>query len=167
MELWDIYDSNKELTGRTMERNDWTMKPGDFHLTVLGVIQREDGRFLITKRVETKAWAPGCWEVSGGAAQAGETSKEAVIRETLEETGIDVSDAKGGYVFTYSRENPDEGDNYFVDIYKFIKNISEEDVKLQEAETAGFMFATKEEIEEIAKEGKFLHYDSIKQVFED
>jgi len=166
MELWDIYDSNKELTGRTMERNDWTMKPGDFHLTVLGVIQREDGRFLITKRVETKAWAPGCWEVSGGAAQAGETSKEAVIRETFEETGIDVSDAKGGYVFTYSRENPDEGDNYFVDIYKFIKNISKEDVKLQEAETAGFMFATKEEIEEIAKEGKFLHYDSIKQVFE-
>ena len=68
MELWDIYDENKQLTGRTMKRNDWHMKPGEFHLTVLGVIARPDGTFLITKRVMTKAWAPGWWEVSGGNA---------------------------------------------------------------------------------------------------
>ena len=74
MELWDIYDENKQPTGRTMRRNDWHMKPGEFHLTVLGVIARPDGTFLITKRVMTKAWAPGWWEVSGGAAQAGESS---------------------------------------------------------------------------------------------
>ena len=69
MELWDIYDENKQPTGRTMKRNDWHMKPDEFHLTVLGVIARPDGTFLITKRVMTKAWAPGWWEVSGGAAQ--------------------------------------------------------------------------------------------------
>ena len=40
MELWDIYDENKQPTGRTMRRNDWHMKPGEFHLTVLGVIAR-------------------------------------------------------------------------------------------------------------------------------
>lgn len=44
MELWDIYDKNKKLTGRTMVRNDWNMAPGDYHLTVLGVIQRPDGK---------------------------------------------------------------------------------------------------------------------------
>ena len=38
MEYWDIYDINKQRTGRTMQRNDFTMKPGDYHLTVLGVI---------------------------------------------------------------------------------------------------------------------------------
>ena len=38
MELWDIYDENKQPTGRTMKRNDWHMKPDEFHLTVLGVI---------------------------------------------------------------------------------------------------------------------------------
>ena len=64
MELWDIYDENKQPTGRTMKRNDWHMKPDEFHLTVLGVIARPDGTFLITKRVMTKAWAPGWWEVS-------------------------------------------------------------------------------------------------------
>ena len=38
-EIWDIYDINKQLTGRTMKRNDWNMKDGDYHLTVLGIIK--------------------------------------------------------------------------------------------------------------------------------
>ena len=88
MEFWDIYDKDKKPTGRTMKRNDWCLKDGEYHLTVLGVVARPDGTFLITKRVMTKAWAPGCWEVSGGAAQAGEESREAVLREVKEETGL-------------------------------------------------------------------------------
>ena len=95
MEFWDIYDSNKQKTGRTMKKNDWILKDGEYHLTVLGVIMRPDGRFLITQRVMTKAWAPGWWEVSGGAAMAGEESEEAVMREIKEETGLDVSGAEG------------------------------------------------------------------------
>ncbi|MDD3239921.1 MAG: NUDIX domain-containing protein [Lachnospira sp.] len=166
MELWDIYDKDKNRTGRTMKRNDWCLKDNEYHLTVLGVVARPDGRFLITKRVMTKAWAPGWWEVSGGAAQAGEDSKDAVLREVKEETGLDCSDAEGGYMFTYHRENPGEGDNYFVDVYRFIKDFDEEDLNLQEEETAGYMLATPEEIRAFAEEGIFLHYDSIKKVFE-
>ena len=165
MEFWDIYDENKQLTGRKMKRNDWCLKEGEYHLTVLGVIARPDGTFLITKRVMTKAWAPGWWEVSGGGVQAGESSEEAVRREVKEETGLDVRNAEGGYAFTYKRVNPDEGDNYFVDVYRFVMDIDEKDVTFQEAEIDGHMFATREQIESFAKEGKFLHYDSIKQVF--
>ena len=166
MEFWDIYDANKERTGRTMKRNDWILQDGEYHLTVLGVVKRTDGKFLITKRVMTKAWAPGCWEVSGGAAQAGEASYDAVLREVREETGLDVSRADGGYLFTYKRENPGEGDNYFVDVYRFVMDIDEKDLHLQEAETDGYMFATLDEIKAFAAEGKFLHYDSIKKAFE-
>ena len=165
MEFWDIYDANKERTGRTMKRNDWILQDGEYHLTVLGVVKRTDGKFLITKRVMTKAWAPGCWEVSGGAAQAGEDSKDAVRREVLEETGLDVANADGGYVFTYKRENPGEGDNYFVDVYRYEMDVAEKDVCLQEEETDGFMFADLEQIQKMAEEGIFLHYDSIKEVF--
>ena len=165
MEFWDIYDENKQLTGRKMKRNDWCLKEGEYHLTVLGVIARPDGTFLITKRVMTKAWAPGWWEVSGGGVQAGESSEEAVRRGVKEETGLDVRNAEGGYAFTYKRVNPDEGDNYFVDVYRFVMDIDEKDVSFQEAEIDGHMFATREQIESFAKEGKFLHYDSIKQVF--
>ncbi len=166
MELWDIYDKDKNRTGRVMKRNDFTLKDDEYHLTVLGVVMTKDGKFLITQRVMTKAWAPGWWEVSGGAAMAGEDSIDAVKREVLEETGLDVTGWDGGYQFTYHRENPGEGDNYFVDIYRFVGDFTLDDVKVQEAECLGCKLATKEEIEALAKEGIFLHYDSIKKVFE-
>ena len=166
MEFWDIYAENKQPTGRTMKRNDWCLKDGEYHLTVLGVVARPDDTFLITKRVMTKAWAPGWWEVSGGAAQAGESSYEAVLREVKEETGLDARDAEGGYLFTYKRENPGEGDNYFVDVYRFVMDVDEKDLSLQTEETDGHMFATLEQIQAFAAEGKFLHYDSIRKAFE-
>lgn len=166
-EYWDIYDEHKQKTGRTMRRNDWNMQPGDYHLTVLGVVKRPDGRFLITKRAADKSWAPGHWEVSGGGVKAGEESYDAVCREVLEETGLDVRKAEGGYRFSYSRVNPEEKDNYFVDIYRFILDFTETDVKLQEKETDGFSLATKEEIKALGEKGVFLHYGSIKQVFEE
>ncbi len=166
MEYWDIYDAEKKKTGKKMKRNDWCLKDDEYHLTVLGVIARKDGKFLITKRVMTKAWAPGWWEVSGGAAMAGEESEEAVLREIKEETGLDASGVEGGYLFSYKRENPGEGDNYFVDIYRFVGDFSEKDLKLQEAETDGYMFATAQEIKELGNQGIFLHYDSIKEAFE-
>ena len=49
VEMWDIYDKDKKRTGRTMKRNDWSLEDGEYHLTVLGVIKRPDGKFLITK----------------------------------------------------------------------------------------------------------------------
>ena len=136
MEMWDIYDANKEKTGRLMKKNDWQLKDGEYHLTVLGVIERPD-------------------------------SIDAVRREVREETGIDVTDARGGYVFTYKRENPGKGDNYFVDVYKFIKDVKDEDIHIQTEEALGYKFVTREELKQIAATGEFLHYDSIKQVFED
>lgn len=166
MEFWDIYDADKKPTGRTMKRNDWCLKDGEYHLTVLGVVARPDKTFLITKRVMTKAWAPGWWEVSGGAVQAGEDSKVAVVREIREETGLDVSNCPDGYCFTYRRDNPDEGDNYFVDVYRFELDFNESDLKLQEEETMGYRLATLDEIKELDKQGIFLHYSSIKKVFE-
>jgi len=166
LELWDIYDKDKKPTGRTMKKNDWCLKDGEYHLTVLGVIMRPDKKFLITQRVMTKAWAAGWWEVSGGAAMAGESSLEAVKREVKEETGLDVSNADGGYLFTYSRENPGEGDNYFVDIYRFEMDFDESDVSIQKEEALDWKLASPEEIAELGRQGIFLHYDSIKRVFD-
>lgn len=165
MELWDIYDKDKQLTGRTMKRNDWNMDDGDYHLTVLGVIRRSDGRFLITQRVLTKSWAAGCWEVPGGGVMHGESSMQAVRRELLEEIGVDVGCAAGGYVFSYRRDNSLEKNNYFVDIYLFDMDITDNDITLCRSESAAFRFASADEIKELADRGLFLHYDSIKDIF--
>lgn len=164
MERWDIYDINKNRTGRTMARNDWTMAEGDYYLSVLGVVRTPDDRFLITRRAMDKAWAPGWWEIPGGGVKAGESSFEAVCREVFEETGIDVSKAEGGYQFCYHREQP--GQNYIVDIFRFDMDISEKDLHLQTEEDIDGKLATLSEIKKIAEEGHFLHYNSIKEVFE-
>lgn len=166
MEYWDIYDKNKQLTGRTMKKNDWILKDGEYHLSVLGIIQHVNGKYLITQRVMTKSWAPGWWEVPGGACMAGESSEEAVLREVKEETGLDVSMASGGFKMSYHRENPGQGDNYFVDVYKFILDFNENDVQIQTEEALSYRLATKEEIEELDRQGIFLHYQSIKEAFE-
>ena len=47
-----------------------------------------------------------------------------------------------------------------------VMDIDESDLHLQTEETDGYMFATVDEIKAFAAEGKFLHYDSIKQAFE-
>ena len=165
MEQWDIYDSERRLTGRTMKKNDWILQDGEYHLTVLGVVRNTDGRFLITRRVLTKAWAAGWWEVPGGAVQAGESSREAVNREVWEETGLEVSACAGGPALTYHRENPGEGDNYFVDCYLFTLQFAPEQVKIRPNEALEYKLATLEEIQELVRQGIFLHYDSIKDVF--
>ena len=51
-------------------------------------------------------------------------------------------------------------------MYRFVIDIDEKDLQLQEEETDGYMFATLDEIKAFAEEGKFLHYDSIKKAFE-
>ena len=71
MELWDIYDADKKVTGRTMKRNDWCLRDGEYHLTVLGVIARPDHTYLITKRVMTKAWGPGIRRCRTGGRNLG------------------------------------------------------------------------------------------------
>ena len=126
-----------------------------------------DGKYLITRRRMDKEWAAGWWEVPGGGVRAGEDSKDAVIREIKEETGIDVTNAEGGYAFSYKRVNPEEKNNYFVDIYKFVLEFDESDVKTQEEEVSGFAIADLNEIKRYADEGIFLHYDSIRQAFEE
>ena len=164
-EIWYIYDSNKQLTGKTMIRDDWRMSPDEYHLTVLGVVCRKDGRCLITQRKMDKPWAPGSWEIPGGGVNAGETSEEAILREVKEETGLDVSMADGELALTYKRENAQEQNNYFVDVYRFVLDFTESDVKVQEEEVEGFAIATFEEVRALGKEGKFLHFDSIRDVF--
>ena len=113
VEYWDIYDKNKQRSCRKMMRNDWCLKDDEYHLTVLGVVAHKDGRFLITKRVMTKNWAPGWWEVSGGAAMAGEESKEAVLREVKEETGLTLTHWRSRGLLTFIWGNMTE----FIHLY--------------------------------------------------
>ena len=135
-------------------------------LTTLCYIEK-DGQYLMLHRtVKKNDVNKDKWIGVGGHFEADESPEECVLREVKEETGLDARNAEGGYLFTYKRENPGEGDNYFVDVYRFVMDIDDKDLHLQTEETDGYMFATPDQIREFAEQGIFLHYDSIKQAFE-
>jgi len=161
MEYIDIYDEQRKKTGRTVPRKEYRLQPGEYMLVVIALIETPDHRFLITQRKWNKKWAAGDWEISGGGVRAGETSYQAVCREVFEETGLDVSEAEGGCVYTYQNTDPDGGDNYFTDIYHFHMPFTEENVKLQEEETEDFRIVPFSEIRKIGETGHFLHYNRI------
>ena len=86
MEYNDIYDKDRNLTGRVHLRGTpW--KAGEFGLVVCVWVHDGQGNILLTRRAPGKTFA-GTWENSGGAAQAGEDSMSAILRELREETGI-------------------------------------------------------------------------------
>ena len=86
MEFNDIYDKDRNLTGRTHRRGTIWRK-GEYGLVVCVWVYDGKGKFLLTRRAPEKSFA-GTWENSGGAALAGETSLQAIARELREETGI-------------------------------------------------------------------------------
>ena len=74
----DIYDEDRQPTGRVHLRGTpW--KPGEYGLVVCVWVYDGRGRLLLTRRSPGKSFA-GTWGNSGGAAQAGETSREAISR---------------------------------------------------------------------------------------
>jgi 8-oxo-dGTP pyrophosphatase MutT (NUDIX family) len=56
-----------------------------FSVSVAGAVQREDGRVLAIKRRDN-----GHWEPPGGVLDPGESLREGLVREVLEETGYRV-----------------------------------------------------------------------------
>ena len=57
------------------------------------LIKNEKG-YLVTKRSKNETTYPEYWDIPGGLAEAGELPKEAIIRETKEEVGLDIIPTK-------------------------------------------------------------------------
>jgi 8-oxo-dGTP diphosphatase len=81
----------------------------------VGAVAVHDGAVLLIRR--GKGPAAGEWSVPGGHVEMGETLHEAIVREVLEETGLEVVvDRYLGYVERMGEEpgNPDLGHYHFV-----------------------------------------------------
>ena len=53
------------------------------------VISKE-GKYLLLKRADHSRNFPSLWDFAGGKDDLGETPKESVVRETLEETCFEI-----------------------------------------------------------------------------
>ena len=53
-----------------------------------------DGKYLVTKRSKQESTYPEYWDIPGGLVEYGELPKDAVVRETKEEVGLNIIPTK-------------------------------------------------------------------------
>lgn len=152
-ELRDIYDRNKQLTGKVRDRME-SLAEDEYFLVAYVCIINSRQQMLIQKRQTDKQSCPDMWDFSvGGCALTGETSREAAQRELYEELG---------YRYDFSGKELDfwiPHKNAFFDIYLLHEDINEEQLVIQESELQEIRWASRQEILDMIRRGEFVPYD--------
>lgn len=147
-EYIDVCDYNGNKRGFYVERGrhhhkDW------WYLCIHAYIYTPDGMFLIQRRSLEKQYFPGIWDITCGAADHGESSLEAAIREVREELGLDVSDFEAEFV----------GISHCYDcvnhVYFFKGEFTLEDLSLQTEEVMDAKLIDKNELMELIRNSEF------------
>ena len=151
-EIIDLYTIDRLPTGETCVRGE--KHPAERYRMVIHVcIFNSRGEMLIQHRKDDIVRWPGYWDVSvGGGASAGDTSRAAAQRETLEELGL---------AFDFSERRPVLTINVadgIDDFYAILADVDPEDLHLQEDEVADVRWATQAEIEAMIEAGEFIPY---------
>ena len=153
MELWDIYDINKEKTGRTIDRyGNEKLKEGEYHLVVQSTIINDDGKLLLGKRAEFKKSFPLMWECTSGSVIKGETSIQAILREVREELGLNFTEQDAKFYKTIKSDYS----KYFKDIWVFKKKIDNKDIKFTDGEVIDFKWVTIDEFDKMCSDGEIV-----------
>ena len=143
MEFNDIYDKNRQRTGRVHRRGPpW--KADEYGMVVCVWVYDDRGHLLLTRRAPGKSYA-GTWENSGGAVKAGESSRTAIARELREETGIRASEEE----FFLLGSDRDRNTHY--DFYCLKRNLPIDQVVLLPGETDDAKWVTFEEVHEMIR----------------
>jgi len=145
MEIRDLYDVNKNLTGKTFVKGE-QVPNGYYYLIVAVILENSKGDFLIQKRVLRKG---GKWALTAGHPKSGENSFIGLCSEVSEELGIDISKDNPKLVDTWINN-----DQIF-DIYYLKKDIKIDDIVIQEEEVDGVRYASIDEINDMHSKGEF------------
>ncbi|MCM3388192.1 NUDIX hydrolase [Ureibacillus chungkukjangi] len=114
---------------------------GKVWLGVAGVVINGDGKWLVVKK--TYSGLKGIWSLPAGFVQAGETADEAVVREVLEETGIQC-EVSGLIGFRTGVIRGEISDN--MAIFYCTPTDGEQHIKIQEAEVSEACWLSVEEL---------------------
>lgn len=162
MEIWDVYNSDRTKSDKTMVRGT-EFESGAYHLVVHACIFNTKGEMLIQQRQPFKSGWPNMWDITvGGSAIAGDTSQMAMERELFEELGLEI-DLKN--VRPHLTVNFNKG---FDDIYLIEKDVDVNGLKLQYEEVKQVKWASVDEIYQKLDDGTFIpYYKSLIQLFFD
>jgi len=105
----------------------------DHPVVGVGAIVFQEGKILLEKRSNEPA--KGKWSIPGGVVEVGEPLEEAVIRETLEETGLTVEEPRlVDLVYQVDRDEEGKVKYHFVIIDYLVKVKSGKPVAASDAE---------------------------------
>ena len=152
-ELWDIYDKNKNKTGRFAERDVYKFKEGEYHIVVVAVIINSKNEILIAKRSETKKKEPLKWELTGGGLKAGETSLQGILRETREEIGMEFIPEEAIFLKEIRK---DEVPADFKDLWLFKKDVPIDEIKFEDGEVADAKWVTIDQFLQIKENNEMI-----------
>lgn len=153
MELWDIYDKDRNFTGKVVPRGTKTEK-GEYRLTVKVAIFNSNNEMLIQKRQLDKRKYPNLWDISvAGNAIHGEISEETIERELYEELGIVHDFSEDRPMFTIHKKHG------FTDVYILKMDLEINSIKFQHEEIQSITWASKDEIFQLIDEEKFVPYN--------
>ena len=151
MEKYELVDIKGNKTGKILTNIDIGKQnsiPKGYYVSVtVVVIINDNNEILLQKRSRFKRSNPSKWGICGGKVNLGETTLDAVIRETLEEIGIvlDKKDLKILSIYTNEKA-------YFT-VYYVRKNVNITECKLQKEELEEIKFFKIEELEYLDNEG--------------
>ena len=157
MELWDLYNERRELTGRDHVRGE-EVPQGFYHLVVHIWIRNRKGEYLISQRSADRPTFPLMWECVGGSVTKGEDSLTGALRETKEEVGVTLSPDDGKVV--YSVVGRVVNGVKFTDILDVWLFEYDGPISLDQAttkEVAQTVWMSKEQIKELFDTGKLVH----------
>ncbi len=105
------------------------------------------GKYLFLKRSELEE-APSTWGAPGGCIEAGEMPKEALIRESMEETGYKVAEDQAEFIKTfYIENNSDKKTGFF--LHMFLIEVNEPFTPKLNLEHTNFEWLAWEEAEKL------------------
>lgn len=159
MEYWDVYDKKGKWKRRVIKKGE-RLKNNEYHIIAEGWILRDDGNFIIQRRALDKKSFSGMWYCSaGGSVISRETPKEGMVREFKEELGIDISEDE----LSLKRIITERNTIFY--IYLVRKNISLDEITLQEEEVMDVDLADPNKIKKMVEDKTFIGLDYYEKFF--
>lgn len=161
MEKWNSYRADGSLTDLVLYR-DQPIPAGYYHLVVEAIIQHIDGDLLFVQRANTKASYANYWECSaGGSALFGEMAEQAIRREALEETGLELSQLD-----LFDSFINEEHQCYFK-IFRARTDQDKTSVQLQAEETSDYRWVKPADLADFMADNQLIprHEKTLRQLF--
>ncbi len=152
LEVIDVYDNQKRITGKTLLRTDLFGKKKLLRSIIHVCIFNSKNELLIQQRAACKKSGANIWDFSAsGQVLAGENSQQGAMREVLEELGLSVKINIAPVVTKIFF-------NSFNDYYVIRKDFDLSSLKLQESEVQNVRWASRREVLNLLEQKKFLSY---------